>query len=122
MTLKDAAFMFGVSRAKLIDKVGKVKSEKEIKKEKELANEEKRKTNQEKRVKPPTMLEMQIKVAEDNLESLSAYEKMRLENLRERQAMLVSLNMAEDKKTFKVKPTDRMAERPTDRIWQKRQI
>ena len=107
MTIKDATFMFGVSRAKLKNKVGKVKSEKEIKIEKELSNEEKRKTNHEKKVKPPTQLEMQIKVAEDNIESLSAYDKMRLENLRERQAMLVSLNMAEDKKTLKVTPTEK---------------
>jgi len=99
--LKDAAFMFGVSRAKLRQKVGTIKSEEEIKEEKVQAVIEKKRANLEKQSSKPTDLDKQILLMEKNVDDLSDYEKMRLENMRERKSMLEALGIAEDKKELK---------------------
>jgi len=99
--LRDAAFMFGVSRAKLMRKVGFIKSEEEIKEEKVQALIEKKKANQEKQSKKPTDLDKQILLMEKNIDDLSDYEIMRLENMRERKCLLEALGIAEDKKELK---------------------
>eukprot|EP00092_Neocalanus_flemingeri_P022791 GFUD01024712.1.p1 GENE.GFUD01024712.1~~GFUD01024712.1.p1 ORF type:complete len:926 (+),score=251.18 GFUD01024712.1:44-2821(+) len=101
LTAGNAAFMFGVSRSKLMEKVGRIKSEEEIKEARRAAFEEKRRAKDEKRASKPTQLQMQIKMAEDDFPNLSDYEKMRLKNLRERQAMLEMLNIEEDKKALR---------------------
>merc|ERR1719186_1695768 len=114
LPVENAAFMYGVSRSKLWEKVGRIKSEDEIKEEKEAAAKEKRMAVQEKKVNKPTQLQMQIKMAEDNFKNLSDYEKMRLENLRERQALLDMLNIAEDKKALRNLTISSKSSQPID--------
>ena len=98
---KDAAFMFGVSRAKVICNVGTIKTEEEIKEEKWLAAIEKENEKIEKVSKKPTTLDVQISVLENNIDCLSQYELMRLQNLKERKVMLEELGIAEDKKELR---------------------
>ena len=98
---KDAAFKFGVSRSKLLQKVGTIKSEDKIKEEKVQAVIEKRRATLEYQSRKPTELDKQILVMEKNINDLSDYEKMRLENMKERKSMLEALGIAEDKKELK---------------------
>ena len=51
--------------------------------------------------KKKSQLEMQIEIAEKNIDSLSEYEKVRLKNMKERQAMLESLDFDKDKHEMK---------------------
>ena len=98
---KDAAFTLGVSRAKIMLKVGTVKTEEEVKEERVLAAVEKWKANSDRRKKRPTQLDMQINMMEKNIDGLSEYEIMRLQNLRERKTILGELGIAEDTKELK---------------------
>jgi len=116
VTAKDAAFMFGVSRGKLLQKVGKIKSEEEIKEEKMFVDIEKQRARLENQTKKPTQLEKQIRMAETNLENLSDYERMRLKNLKERQALLEELNINEDKNALKMASVTANRKMPWQRV------
>ena len=49
-------------------------------------------------VKKKSQLKIQIEMAEKNVGSLSDYEKMRLKNMKERQALLLSLDFDKEKR------------------------
>ena len=98
--LDTAAFQTGVTLREVRERAGDIKTEEEVKEEKEREKEEQEKLRQKAvpSSKPKLSdLQQQIKVAEKNEANLSEYERMRLENMRERQAMLDMLNIEEDK-------------------------
>ena len=81
---------WGVSRAEIVRRCGAVKTDQELEDERKLRQLEKfeRKVQHAGFVKKESHLEKQIAQAERNQDQLSAYEKMRLENMKERQALL----------------------------------
>merc|ERR1719153_2188696 len=91
---------WGVSRAEVLRQCGDVKSEEELENEKKLLQLEKFEERVQKAgfVKKESHLETQIKEAEQRAEVLSDYERMRLENMRERQALLEELDIDKERK------------------------
>eukprot|EP00092_Neocalanus_flemingeri_P024317 GFUD01026373.1.p1 GENE.GFUD01026373.1~~GFUD01026373.1.p1 ORF type:complete len:860 (+),score=265.23 GFUD01026373.1:148-2580(+) len=100
----EVAAQLGVSRREVLNRCGGVKEEAEIEAEKTLVMMKKMKKKAEQDMngnKKPTQLEMQIKMAEKDQETLSNYEKMRLKNMKERQALVESLDFEEDKREMR---------------------
>ena len=91
---------WGVSRAEIVRRCGAVKSDQELEDERKLLQLEKFEERVQKAgyVKKESHLEKQIAQAEGRMDELSAYEKMRLENMKERQALLEQLDMDQEKK------------------------
>ena len=91
---------WGVSRAEIVRRCGAVKTDQELEDERKLRQLEKfeRKVQHAGFVKKESHLEKQIAQAERNLDHLSAYEKMRLENMKERQALLEQLDIDQERK------------------------
>ena len=91
---------WGVSRAEIVRRCGAVKTDQELEDERKLRQLEKfeRKVQHAGFVKKESHLEKQIAQAERNLDQLSAYEKMRLENMKERQALLEQLDIDQERK------------------------
>jgi len=91
---------WGVSRAEIVRRCGAVKTNQELEDERKLRQLEKfeEKVQNAGFVKKESHLEKQIAKAESCLEQLSAYEKMRLENMRERQALLEELDFDKERK------------------------
>ena len=102
LSLASVAFTFGVSRGYLKSIVGEIKSVEEIRKDKDNAVAKKYNAMIERSDNKPTQLDKQIRHAESNFGSLSEYEKMRLDNLIERKALLEELDIAQDKKVLKL--------------------
>jgi len=97
VTLDQAAFQLGVSARVLLERVGEIKTEEQIKMEKEEQKLQQKPVVEKEKVKKLSALELQIKEMEKNEDSLSEYERMRLGNMRERQMMVEMLNFDEDK-------------------------
>ena len=98
-TLASAAAKIGVSRAEIEKRCGGLKSKEEIEAEEELERIERVNKQEEaakKRIKR-TDLDKQIHISEKNEDDLCDYEKQRLENLRERKAMMEKLDIVGDK-------------------------
>ena len=91
---------WGVSRAEIVRRCGAVKSDQELEDERKLRQLEKFEERVQKAgfVKKESHLEKQIAQAEGRMDELSAYEKMRLENMKERQALLEQLDIDQEKK------------------------
>ena len=90
----------GLSLSEMKEKVGPIRTEEELRREKEEQEDEQQRLKRSKHTAPrPKLSDLQIQIltAEKNEAKLSDYERMRLENMRERQAMLEMLNMDEDK-------------------------
>jgi len=124
-SLDHAAFLLGVSARELQEKVGEIKTEEQVKREKEELKVQQQPTIKEK-VKKLSALELQIKEMEKNEDSLSEYEQMRLKNMRERQEMVEMLNFNEDKEELEmlapkriVKPKDYGVREKSSRIKRK---
>ena len=98
-SLANAAAKTGVSRAEIEKRCGGLKSKEEIEAEEELERIERVNKQEEaakKRIKR-TDLDKQIHISERNEDDLCEYEKQRLENLRERKAMMEKLDIVGDK-------------------------
>ena len=93
--LDTVAFSTGVTMREIKERVGPIK-----KKEEEVV-EKKPKASNSSRGPQLTDLQKQILAAEKTESSMSEYEKMRLENMRERQAMLDMLSMEDEKQDLK---------------------
>jgi len=97
--LDTLAFQLGTSAARVMRQAGRIKTVVEVaeetfaKREEEINN----KKNRIEATKPLNPLEQYIKMAEKNEDKLSEYEKVRLQNMRERQKLLASLNFAQEK-------------------------
>ena len=91
---------WGVSRAEIVRRCGAVKSDQELEDERKLRQLEKFEERVQKAgfVKKESHLEKQIAQAEVRMNELSEYEKMRLENMKERQALLEQLDIDQEKK------------------------
>ena len=91
---------WGVSRAEIVRRCGAVKSDQELEDERKLRQLEKFEERVQKAgfVKKESHLEKQIAQAEGRMDELSAYEKMRLQNMKERQALLKQLDIDQEKK------------------------
>ena len=91
---------WGVSRAEIVRRCGAVKSDQELEDERKLRQLEKFEERVQNAgfVKKESHLEKQIAQAESCMNQLSDYEKMRLENMKERQALLEQLDMDQEKK------------------------
>ena len=91
---------WGVSRAEVLRQCGDIKSEEELENERKLLQLEKFEERVQKAgfIKKESHLEQQIKEAEQRAEVLSDYERMRLENMRERQALLEELDIDKERK------------------------
>ena len=91
---------WGVSRAEVLRQCGDIKSEEELENERKLLQLKKFEERVQKAgfIKKESHLEQQIKEAEQRAEVLSDYERMRLENMRERQALLEELDMDKERK------------------------
>merc|ERR1719239_1567585 len=94
--LDAVAFSTGVTLREISEKVGPIE-----KKEEEVVEKKPKASNSSKQGPQLTDLQKQILAAEEKESSLSEYEKMRLENMRERQAMLEMLSMEEDKEELR---------------------
>ena len=95
----EAAWMIGISKSQLLIEVGEIKTEEEMRQEKNEIIHEKR--NQQENQKKTSPLEVQISQMEKMKDDLSPYEKVRLSNLKERQALMDELNFNEDKAELK---------------------
>ena len=93
--LDTVAFCTGVTLREIAERVGP------IEKKEEVVVEKKPKASNSSKGPQLTDLQKQILAAEDKESSLSEYEKMRLENMRERQAMLEMLSMEEEKEELR---------------------
>ena len=93
--LDSVAFSTGVTLREISERVGP------IEKKEEVVVEKKPKPSNSSKGPQLTDLQKQILAAEDKESTLSEYEKMRLENMRERQAMLEMLSMEEEKEELK---------------------
>ena len=91
---------WGVSRAEIVRRCGAVKSDQELEDERKLRELEKFEEKVQKAgfVKKESTLEKQIAQAEKRMGELSEYEKMRLENMKERQALLEQLDIDQERK------------------------
>ena len=91
---------WGVSRAEIVRRCGAVKTDQELEGERKLRRLDKFEVKVQKAgfVKKESHLEKQIAQAEGCLDQLSEYEKMRLQNMKERQALLEQLEIGQDKK------------------------
>ena len=91
---------WGVSRAEIVRRCGAVKSDQELEDERKLRQLEKFEERVQNAgfVKKESHLEKQIAQAESCMNQLSDYEKMRLENMKERQALLEQLDIDQEKK------------------------
>ena len=91
---------WGVSRAEIVRRCGAVKTDQELEDDRKLRQLEKfeEKVQNAGFVKKESHLEKQIAQAEGCLDQLSEYEKMRLENMKERQALLEQLDIDQEKK------------------------
>ena len=100
MSVDSLAREWGVSRAEVLRQCGDIKSEEELENERKLLQLEKFEERVQKAgfIKKESHLEQQIKEAEQRAEVLSDYERMRLENMRERQALLEELDMDKERK------------------------
>jgi len=95
VSVEKVAALTGVSRKEVLERCGGVKTEHEREAEKELEMCEKE--NQKRmKVKKKSPLEIQIEVAEKNTAN-SIYEEMRLKNMKERLALLKSLDFDKEK-------------------------
>lgn len=100
VSVEKLAALVGVSRREVVERCGGVKEEAE--REAEIAVEVmeklRQKVQEEKTVrKKKSQLELQIEMAEKCFESLSGYEMMRLKNMKERQALVESLEFDKEK-------------------------
>jgi len=114
VTLDQAAFQLGVSSRVLLEKVGEIKTEEQIKAEKEKKKKEEKQPVEKEKVKKLSALELQIREMEKNEDSLSQYERMRLSNMRERQMMVEMLNFSEDKEAMNELAPDKKSYKPKD--------
>jgi len=95
VSVEKVAALTGVSRKEILERCGGVKAEHEREAEEELEMREKE--NQKRmKVKKKSPLEIQIEVAEKNTTN-SVYEEMRLKNMKERLALLKSLDFDKEK-------------------------
>ena len=102
--VEEVAAQLGVSRREILDKCGGLKTDAEIEAEKTLADIEQMKNKAEQDLigkKKQTQLEFQIELAENNLCSLSEYERHRLNNMKERQVLLEKLDFDKDKRELR---------------------
>ena len=97
VTTEEAAWKIGVSKKVLLSKVGDIKTKENLFEEKIEKINEKRVQDEIMRQNAKSPLELQISAMEESEERLSAYETVRLNNMRERQAMLNSLQLKEEK-------------------------
>ena len=99
-SVPEVAFRLGVSRAQVLLRCGQIKSLEELEAERALEQIKKVQEKEEADMKSynkATLLEKQIWYAEKEEEELCEYERQRLSNLRERQAIMEQLNIQEDK-------------------------
>jgi len=104
MSVERLAALVGVSRREILERCGGVKDDAEMEAEKTLEVMEKMKQQGQQQLtvkKKKSQLEIQIEIAEKHIASLSEYERMRLKNMKERQAMLESLDIDKDKQEMK---------------------
>jgi len=101
ITVDNAAFQLGVTSAKVMENVGEIKTEAEVEAEKAVAKEKQQKAKQTSSKPKLSPLELQIKMAEGkNEDDLSAYEKMRLNNMRQKLEMFRMMGMDEERKAY----------------------
>ena len=98
------AFKLGVSRSHFLEVCGHIKTEEELEAEKAL--EEVKKINEREEAaknyrNPPTQLEQQIWMAEQQEDDLCEYEQQRLANLRERMDLLEALDFEGEKREIR---------------------
>merc|ERR1719470_673875 len=100
VSVEKVAAQLGVSRKDILERCGGFKEQAEKDADMKLLEIEKMKQKAEKELniqKKKSPLQLQIELAENNMESLSQYERMRLQNMRERQALLVSIDFNKEK-------------------------
>ena len=99
VSVATTAAEWGVSRAEIVRRCGGVKTDQELENERKLRQLEKfqQKVQNSGFVKKESHLEKQIAKAEGCLDQLSEYEKVRLENMKERQALLEQLDIDQKK-------------------------
>ena len=109
---------WGVSRAEIVRRCGAVKTDQELEDERKLRQLEKfeEKVQNAGFVKKESHLEKQIAQAEGCLDQLSEYEKMRLENMKERQALLEELDIDQEKKEIAVERQKSMIFTPKEEV------
>ena len=100
ITVESMSAEWGVSRAEVVRRCGAVKSDQELEDERKLRELEKFEEKVQKAgfVKKESVLEQQIAQAEKRVGEMSEYEKMRLENMKERQALLEQLDFDQERK------------------------
>merc|ERR1719370_2838689 len=100
VSVETMAAEWGVSRAEIVRRCGAVKTDQKLEAERKLRQLEKfeEKVQNAGFVKKESHLEKQIAQAERRKDELSPYEKMRLENMKERQALLEQLDIDQEKK------------------------
>merc|ERR1719318_1480155 len=100
VSVEKVAAQLGVSRKDILERCGGVKEQAEKEADMKLLEIEKMKQKAEKELnilRKKSPLQLQIEMAENNMERLSQYERMRLQNMRERQALLESLDFNKEK-------------------------
>merc|ERR1712013_418332 len=105
ISVEKVAALTGVSRNEVLGRCGGVKDEKEVEAERKIERfaAEQKKLQESLIVKQKkSPLEIQIEMAENNIGNLSDYEKMRLKNMKERFALLKSLNMDKEKNEMNI--------------------
>ena len=100
ITVESMSAEWGVSRAEVVRRCGAVKNDEELEDERKLRELEKFEEKVQKAgfVKKESVLEQQIAQAEKRVGEMSEYEKMRLENMKERQALLEQLDFDQERK------------------------
>ena len=118
MSVESLARELAVSRAEVLRQCGAIKSEQELEEERKLRQLEKfeEKVQEAGFVKRESELEKQIKEAEQRVEELSDYEKVRLENMKERQALLEQLDMDKEWKEIAEEKQKSMVFTPGDLV------
>ena len=118
MSVESLARELAVSRAEVLRQCGAIKSEQELEEERKLRQLEKfeEKVQEAGVVKRESELEKRIKEAEQRVEELSDYEKVRLENMKERQALLEQLDMDKEWKEIAEEKQKSMVFTPSDQV------
>jgi len=106
IAVDEAAASLGVSRKRVLENCGPIKTVEELETLKKEQLLEKKNKTKAPAAKATNILDEQIRLLEEDEEELCDYELTRLKNLRERKAILEMLNMDEDKQSISVKKED----------------
>ena len=117
----NVAAQLGVSRKEIRRRCGGIKSLEEIEADEEMKRVEKINAKEEASRKKMMVTEVdkQIMIEEKHEENLSEYEKARLENLRERKAIMDMLGITQDK--LEINKLSKVIKAPANKVVERRE-